>query len=56
MEEISKEESAVKKMKLPKYYNMGDFKEREMMLQENYLAVNRDVKDMIDEILKFAKK
>lgn len=52
MKEIKKEEAEY--VPLPKFYTFKSRDERERILYANFLQVNKDVKEMIDEI--FAKK
>ena len=52
MNEIKKEETEY--VPLPKFYTFKSHDARERILYDNFLQVNKDVKDMIDEI--FAKK
>lgn len=52
MKEIKKEEAEY--VPLPKFYTFKSRDARERILYDNFLQVNKDVKEMIDEI--FAKK
>ena len=56
MSEIKAEEDDYKNYPIPKFYNFPSPEARERILYQNFLQVNQDVKDMIKEVLQYAKK
>lgn len=56
MSEIKAEEDDYKNYPIPKFYNFPSPEARERILYQNFLQVNQDVKDMIEEVLMYAKK
>jgi len=56
MKEISAEEEDYKNFKIPKFYNFPSKDAKERILYRNFVHVNQDVKDMINEISKFKTK
>ena len=56
MSEIKAEEEEYYKYPIPKFYNFPSPEARERILYQNFLQVNQDVKDMIKEVLQYAKK
>jgi hypothetical protein len=56
MAEIQKEEEDYKNYPIPKFYQFPSRDARERILYQNFVNVNLDVKNMIDEINKFKIK
>lgn len=56
MKEISAEEADYKNYEIPKFYNFPSKDAKERILYKNFVRVNQDVKDMINEISKFKTK
>ena len=56
MSEIKAEEEDYKNYPIPKFYKFPSPEARERILYANFLRVNQDVKDMIEEVLMYAKK
>ena len=56
MTEISAEEADYKNYEIPKFYNFPSKDAKERILYKNFVRVNQDVKDMINEISKFKTK
>ena len=56
MKEISAEEADYKNYEIPKFYNFPSKDAKERTLYKNFVRVNQDVKDMINEISKFKTK
>ena len=56
MNEIQKEEEDYKNYPIPKFYQFPSRDARERILYQNFVNVNLDVKNMIDEINKFKVK
>ena len=56
MKEIKQEEEDYKKYSLPKFYDFGSTAEKERRLYENFLAVDQEVEDLIQEIQTFKTK
>ena len=56
MAEIQKEEEDYKNYPIPKFYQFPSRDARERILYQNFVNVNLDVKNMIDEINKFKVK
>lgn len=56
MEEIGNEEKDYAKYPLPKFYKFPSVEAKERILYANFLKINKEVKDMIAEILEFNKK
>ena len=52
MDEIKAEEEDYKNYPLPKFYNFGSADAKERILYNNYNKIDKEVKDMIDDILK----
>ncbi len=53
MKEIQKEEADYENYKIPKFYSFPSVDAKERILYQNFVSVNLDVKNMIDEINKF---
>lgn len=53
MTEIQKEEADYENYKIPKFYSFPSVDAKERILYQNFVSVNLDVKNMIDEINKF---
>jgi hypothetical protein len=56
MKKIQQEESDYKKYPLPKFYSFPSDDARERILYQNFVSVNKDVKEMIKTILMFKVK
>lgn len=56
MKEIEAEEKDYENYKIPKFYEFPSKDAKERILYQNFVRVNQDVKDMIDEINKFKVK
>ena len=56
MTEIAKEEADYENYKIPKFYTFPSKDAKERILYQNFVSVNLDVKNMIDEINKFKIK
>ena len=56
MDEIKKEEADYENYQLPIFYNFESEDAKERILYDNFLKINREVKDMIAEIQEFVKK
>ena len=56
MNEIQKEEADYKNYPIPKFYTFPSDDARERILYQNFVSVNKDVKDMIKTILMFKVK
>lgn len=56
IKEISAEEADYKNYEIPKFYNFPSKDAKERILYKNFVRVNQDVKDMINEISKFKTK
>jgi hypothetical protein len=53
MKEIQQEEADYEKYPIPKFYSFPSVDAKERILYQNFVSVNLDVKNMIDEINKF---
>ena len=53
MKEIQQEEAEYEKYPIPKFYSFPSVDAKERILYQNFVSVNLDVKNMIDEINKF---
>ena len=53
MKEIQAEEADYENYKIPKFYSFPSVDAKERILYQNFVSVNLDVKNMIDEINKF---
>ena len=53
MKEIQKEEADYENYPIPKFYSFPSVDAKERILYQNFVSVNLDVKNMIDEINKF---
>ena len=53
MKEIQQEEADYENYKIPKFYSFPSVDAKERILYQNFVSVNLDVKNMIDEINKF---
>ena len=53
MKEIQKEEADYENYKIPKFYSFPSVDAKERILYQNFVSVNLDVKNMIEEINKF---
>ena len=53
MKEIKKEEADYENYPIPKFYSFPSVDAKERILYQNFVSVNLDVKNMIDEINKF---
>ncbi|MFA4182198.1 MULTISPECIES: type IV secretory system conjugative DNA transfer family protein [Bacteroidales] len=56
MDEIKKEEDDYVNYPLPKFYHFDSEDAKERILYDNFLKINKEVKDMIAEIQEFVKK
>lgn len=56
MDEIKKEEADYKNYPLPVFYKFESEEAKERILYDNFLKINKEVKDMIIEIQQFSKK
>ena len=56
LNEIQKEEADYKNYPIPKFYTFPSDDARERILYQNFVSVNKDVKDMIKTILMFKVK
>ena len=56
MNAIAAEEADYENYKIPKFYTFPSKDARERILYQNFVSVNLDVKNMIDEINKFKVK
>ena len=56
MDEIKEEEAHYKDFPLPVFYKFSSPEEKERILYKNFLQVDQDVQDMIDEIQNFNSK
>ena len=56
MNEIQKEEADYKNYPIPKFYTFPSDDARERILYQNFVSVNKDVKNMIKTILMFKVK
>ena len=53
MKKIAEEEANYKNYQIPKFYTFPSKDAKERILYQNFVSVNLDVKNMIDEITKF---
>lgn len=56
MDEIKKEEADYKNYPLPVFYQFESEEAKERILYDNFLKINKEVKDMIIEVQQFSKK
>lgn len=56
MKKIAEEEADYANFKIPKFYTFPSKDAKERILYQNFVSVNLDVKNMIDEINKFKIK
>ena len=56
MKKIAEEEADYKNYQIPKFYTFPSKDAKERILYQNFVSVNLDVKNMIDEITKFKVK
>ena len=56
MKKIAEEEADYANFKIPKFYTFPSKDPKERILYQNFVSVNLDVKNMIDEINKFKIK
>ena len=56
MKKIAEEEANYKNYQIPKFYTFPSKDAKERILYQNFVSVNLDVKNMIDEITKFKVK
>ena len=56
MQNIDEEEADYANYKIPKFYTFPSKDAKERILYQNFVSVNLDVKNMIDEINKFKIK
>ena len=56
MKKIADEEANYKNYQIPKFYTFPSKDAKERILYQNFVSVNLDVKNMIDEITKFKVK